>query len=200
MAVDHRGASRSGAFAALVIALSLGAFVAFAVVFNRVPLLVERGFSPSSTAWTLGLGGAGQVLGRVGYLPLAARIGPRGRAVAVMVTTALPTAALGIVGSAAALILVAVGAGVVRGIRTLIQATAITERWGQTHYVRLSGLISAPVVTMMAIAPWAGTALSSWTGRYARTYVVLGLVAVLAAGFAAASMPRQTGDGKPRTI
>lgn len=130
MAVDHRGTSRSGAFAALVIALSLGAFVAFAAVFNLVPLVVERGFSPSFAAWTLGLGGAGQVLGRVGYLPLAARVGPRGRAVAVMVATALSTAVLGIVGSAAALILVAVGAGVVRGILILIQATAITERWG----------------------------------------------------------------------
>jgi MFS family permease len=193
-AVDHRDASRSRAFTALVIALSLAAFAAFAAVFNLVPLLIEQCFSPGLAALTLGLGGAGQVLGRIGYLPIAAHTGPRGRAVAIIAATAMTTALLGLVGGVIALIGVAIGAGLVRGVFTLVQATAITDRWGAMHYGRLNGLMTAPIVIVMALAPWAGTALSSWTGSYARTYLVLGAIALLAAVFAAASMPRRTAE------
>lgn len=191
--VDHRDASRSRAFAALVIALALAAFAAFAGVFNLVPLLVEQGFSPGLAAVTLGLGGAGQVLGRIGYLPLSARTGPRGRAVGIIAATAVTTALLGVADTVVALIGVAIGAGLVRGIFTLVQATAITDRWGATHYGRLNGLMSAPIVIVMALAPWAGTALSDWTGSYARAYLVLGAIALLAA----ASVPRPSPESAP---
>ena len=69
--------------------------------------------------------------------------------------------------------------------------TEITDRWGATHYGRLNGLMTAPIVIVMALAPWAGSALSVWTGSYARAYLVLGAVALLAAVFAAASMPAE---------
>ncbi|MGN2638967.1 MFS transporter [Nocardia takedensis] len=187
---DHNAVARSPAFLTLVIALSLGAFTAFAGVFNLVPLLIERGFSPSLAALTLGLGGAGQVLGRIGYLPLAAATGPRIRIVTAFAATAATTALLGLGTTVIVLIGVSIGAGLVRGIMTLIQATAITERWGATHYGRLSGLMSAPVVIVMALAPWAGTALSAWTGSYANTYLLLAALAVVAAAVALASVPR----------
>ena len=193
--VDHRDASRSWAFLALVVALSLGAFAAFAGVFNLVPLLIDQGFSPSLAALTLGLGGAGQVLGRIGYLPLAASTTARTRIVAILAATAASTALLGIVSTTIALIGVAIGAGLIRGIFTLIQATAITDRWGATHYGRLNGLMSAPVVIVMALAPWAGTALSAWTGSYAHAYLILAAAAVLAAIVATASMPRRRREG-----
>ncbi|QYB07687.1 MFS transporter [Rhodococcus sp. USK10] len=193
--VDHRDASRSPAFLALVAALSLGAFVAFAGVFNLVPLLIEQGFSPSLAALTLGLGGAGQVLGRLGYLPIAARTTARTRIVVILAATAASTALLGIVTSVVALIAVAIGAGLVRGIFTLIQATAITDRWGATHYGRLNGLMSAPIVIIMALAPWAGTALSAWTGSYAHAYLILAALAVVAALIGAASIPHQRKAG-----
>ncbi|PBC36503.1 MFS transporter [Rhodococcus sp. ACS1] len=195
--VDHRDASRSPAFLALVVALSLGAFAAFAGVFNLVPLLIEQGFSPALAALTLGLGGAGQVLGRLGYLPIAARTTARTRIVVILAATAASTALLGIVTSVVALIAVAIGAGLVRGIFTLIQATAITDRWGATHYGRLNGLMSAPVVIVMALAPWAGTALSAWTGSSAHAYLILAAAAVLAAIVATASMP---GDSERRKV
>ena len=78
-ALGHREIARSPAFFALVAALALGAFTAFAGVFNLVPLLLEQGFSPSVAAVTLGLGGGGQVLGRLGYLTLVARTSVRSR-------------------------------------------------------------------------------------------------------------------------
>ncbi|MBF4478994.1 Predicted arabinose efflux permease, MFS family [Rhodococcus rhodochrous J3] len=190
--LGHREIARSPAFLALVATLALGAFTAFAGVFNLVPLLLEQGFSPSVAAVTLGLGGAGQVLGRLGYLTLVARTSVRSRIVVILAGTAATTALLGAVTTAAALIGAAIGAGLVRGLFTLIQATAITDRWGSTHYGRLGGLMSAPIVVVMALAPWAGTALASATGSYATAYLVLAVVAVIAALLAVASVPRLT--------
>lgn len=191
-ALGHREIARSPAFFALVAALALGAFTAFAGVFNLVPLLLEQGFSPSVAAVTLGLGGGGQVLGRLGYLTLVARTSVRSRIVVILAGTAATTALLGAVTTAAALVGAAIGAGLVRGLFTLIQATAITDRWGSTHYGRLGGLMSAPIVLVMALAPWAGTALAGATGSYATAYLVLAVVAALAALLAIASVPRLT--------
>ncbi|WP_214370771.1 MFS transporter, partial [Pseudonocardia sp. H11422] len=64
---EPRTIARSRPFVLLVVAVGLGAFTAFAVVVNQVPLLIERGLSTSAAAWALGLGGLGQVLGRLGY-------------------------------------------------------------------------------------------------------------------------------------
>ncbi|WP_208722146.1 MFS transporter [Rhodococcus qingshengii] len=186
---DYHRTSRSLAFLALIVALAAAAFAASAGVFNLVPLLIERGFSPSLAALTLGLGGAGQVIGRIFYLPLAAKTSVRVRTVSVIVVAGLSTAWLGLASSAAALIGIAIGAGLVRGIFTLIQATAITDRWGGEHYGRLNGLMSAPIVIVMALAPWAGTVLSTWTGSYAHAYLVLGAIALVGAVISAATIP-----------
>ncbi|MFC6012035.1 MFS transporter [Nocardia lasii] len=187
---DHGAVSRSPAFVMLVLASSLGAFAAFAAVFNLVPLLIERGFSPSLAALTLGLGGAGQVLGRIGYLPLVTRTTARARIVGAFAATAVATALTGWATTVFALIAISIGAGLVRGIMTLVQATAVTDRWGATHYGRLNGLLSAPVVIVMALAPWGGTVLMTWTGSYAGTYFVLGGIAAVAALAAVSTMPR----------
>ncbi|MFQ6227151.1 MFS transporter [Nocardia sp. NPDC002869] len=178
---DHTRIARSPRFAALVVTLCLAAFASFAGIFNLVALLQEQGFSPGLAATALGLGGAGQVLGRIGYLPLARYTGVTARTVLVLAALAVSTALLGVVSAVIVLIAVAIGAGLVRGIFTLIQATAITDRWGATHYGRLNGLLSAPVVIVSALAPWAGTVLSAWTGSYAHAYLVLGAVAAVAA-------------------
>lgn len=182
---DHARIARSPRFAALVVTLCLAAFASFAGIFNLVALLREHGFDPNLAAWALGMGGAGQVLGRIGYPVLARHTGVTVRTVVVLAALAVSTAALGLVSAVAVLIAVAIGSGLVRGIFTLVQATAITDRWGATHYGRLNGLLSAPVVIVSALAPWAGTVLSAWTGSYAHAYLVLGGIAALAAILAA---------------
>ena len=45
------------------------------------------------------------------------------------------------------LVAVAMLAGAARGVFTLLQATAISDRWGAVHYGRLNGLLSAPALT-----------------------------------------------------
>ncbi|PPJ02550.1 MFS transporter [Nocardia cyriacigeorgica] len=186
---DHTAITRSRGFTLLTLTLCLGAFVTFAGVFNLVALLREQGLDPELAALALGLGGAGQVAGRLGYSWLADRTSVTTRTVAVLAATAATTALLGVGSGALVVISIAIGAGVVRGVFTLIQATVITDRWGATHYGRLNGLVSAPVVVVSALAPWAGTALSAWTGSYAHTYLILAAVAVAAALTAAATSP-----------
>ena len=63
--------ARSRPFLLLTAAVGLGAFTAFAVVVNQVPLLIQRGLTTTTAAWALGLGGLGQVVGRLGYRTLA---------------------------------------------------------------------------------------------------------------------------------
>ena len=80
-----RGADRnvlaSRTFLLLVTAATLCAFAQYAALVNLVPLLTGRGMTPGLAAWALGLGGAGQVAGRLCYRRLANRLGTRGRTV-----------------------------------------------------------------------------------------------------------------------
>jgi MFS family permease len=197
-AVEHETAhapsavARSRPFLVLVVAMSLAAFSVYAVVINLVPLLTGRGMTTSAAAVALGLGGVGQVLGRLGYARLAARTSVRTRTLLILLVSAVVTALLGVVpGPALLLIAGSVLAGVTRGIFTLVQATAITDRWGAVHYGQLNGLLTAPVMLTAAIAPWAGSVLAAWLDGYPAVFVVLGAIGVLAAALSTASVPRQ---------
>jgi MFS family permease len=184
--------ARSRPFLLLVTAMGLGAFSAYAVVVNQVPLFVERGLSTSTAAWALGLGGLGQLTGRLGYRWFSAVTGVRARGVLILVGGAVTTALLAVVpGPAAALIAGAVLAGVVRGTFTLQQATAISERWGAAHYGRLNGLLSAPCMIAMALGPGAGAALAELFGGYPPVFALLAGLALLASFLMAGSVPRR---------
>lgn len=189
---DDPGAiARSRPFVLAVLAVGLGSFTAFAVIVNQVPLLVERGLTTGEAAWALGLGGLGQIAGRLFYGRLVTATSVRTRGVLILLATAATTALLGAVpGPTPLLVAGAVLAGTARGVLTLFQATAVSDRWGATHYGRLSGILSAPVVLATALAPWAGAALADVLGGYPPVFAVLALVAVLAAACALGSVPR----------
>jgi MFS family permease len=185
-AVD--GLARSRGFVLLAAALSLGGFAMYAVVVNLVPLLTGRGMSTSLAATALGLGGAGQVLGRIGYPRLVATTTVGVRTAIVLLAGGATITLLGLLpGPAALLVLATVLAGCARGIFTLLQATAVTDRWGASHYGRLSGLLSAPVTLSTALAPWAGAALAHILGGYPALFTALALTSVAAAALAALS-------------
>ncbi len=186
---DPRRIARSGAFLVLVVALSLATFSAFAVVVNLVPLLTERGVSAGTAAVALGLGGTGQVLGRLGYATLSRRTSVRARTGLILLATSVTTALLAVLTSVAALIAAAVVAGMARGVFTLLQATAITDRWGAVHYGRLSGLMAAPMTITTALAPVAGAAFAGALGSYAHAFLVLAAVNTAAAALVMAGNP-----------
>ena len=190
--VEHApdAVARSRVFVLLIAAVALGAFTAFAVVVNQVPLLIERGMSTTGAAWALGLGGLGQVLGRFGYRHLVAATTVRVRGVVVLALTAAATALLAVLpGPAVLLIAAAMLAGAARGVFTLLQATAISDRWGAAHYGRLNGLLSAPALLATALAPWAGAALAQTLGGYPAVFGLLAGLGVLAAVLAVGTMP-----------
>lgn len=181
---------RSRAFVLVVLAISGGTFTAFAVVVGQVPLLIERGISTSMAAWALGLGGVGQVLGRLGYGRLAAALGTRARDATVLGLSAGTTALLGLLpGPVAVLVVAAMLVGAARGMLTLLQATAVADRWGAAHYGRLSGVLSAPVMLATALGPWAGAALASPLGGYPPVFVLLAGLGAVAALLALGSVP-----------
>ena len=182
--------ARSGPFLALIAAFALAGLASYAVIANLVPLMSQRGISTGAAAVALGLGGAGQVLGRLGYQALVRRVGVVPRTVIIMAGVAATTALLGLFSNFAALVVVAMGAGVMRGIMTLLQATAVTERWGSTHYGHLSGLLSAPIMIATAVGPFVGAALASLLGGYAAMFVALGAIAAAGALMAVATRPR----------
>ncbi|MBW0102087.1 MFS transporter [Pseudonocardia sp. KRD291] len=185
---------RSHAFLLLGAALFLGAFTAFAVTVNQVPLLIERGLTTSQAAWALGLGGVGQVLGRLGYTRLTRRSGVRGRAVLILGMLAATTLLLAVLpGPPWALIVAAMLAGAARGVFTLLQATALSDRWHPRFYGRLNGLISAPSMLAVAVSPWAGSALAELLGGYPPVFILLAGAAVVATVLALGSVPAGRG-------
>ena len=174
----------------LAAANALAALTAFAVLINLVPMLVEQGLSRNLAAVALGLGGAGQVVGRLGYARFARATSVTGRTVSVILAMGVATAVLAIApASAGLLIATSIGLGMARGIYTLVQATAVTDRWGPSAYGSLNGILTAPSLVAAASAPFIGAALAHLTGSYGEAFLVLAGLAVIAAGLAARATP-----------
>ena len=183
---------RSRPFLLLAVVFTLSGFAMYAVVIGLVPLLQERGASTTAAAWALGLGGAGQTLGRTLYASLAARTTVTVRTATLITLGGVTTAGLALVpGPVPLLVVLAVLAGVVRGNLTLLQATAVTDRWGTTHYGRLSALLTAPASVAGALAPWAGAALAGPLGGYDALFLALAGSSLAAAALATATGVRR---------
>jgi MFS family permease len=108
---------------------------------------------------------------------------------------ALTTAGLALAPDSAVL-LVGVGmlVGLARGVYTLIQATAVTDRWGPAAYGTLNGVLSAPMLVATAVSPFVGAALADLLGSYADAFLVLAGLAAVAALLMVWATPR---DGVP---
>ena len=130
-----RVVARSAPFVVLMLANALTGLAVFAVIINLVPMLVEQGLSRNLAAVALGLGGVGQVAGRLGYARFAAATSVTSRGVIVLAAVAVSTAALAVAPSSPGLLIVlGMVLGLARGVYTLVQATAVTDRWGPAAY------------------------------------------------------------------
>ena len=173
---------RSRAFVVLTAAMAVAAFGMYAATVNLVPLLTARGMSTHLAAVGLGLCGAGQVLGRLFYLPIASRTSPRVRTFTVLTVAAGTVVVLGVLtGPAVALIGVAVLAGAARGVFTLLQATAVSDRWGTRAFGRINGVFAAPITALVALAPGGGALVADLAGGYPAGYVALASATVAGA-------------------
>ncbi|WP_454299725.1 MFS transporter [Salana multivorans] len=157
---------RSARFWLLTGGLTAASLAMYTGLLALVPLMLERGLDARAAAWVLGLGGVGQVAGRLVYTGLAHRASLTARTAAVFILVTASTLVLAVVpGPVGLLIAASMLAGVGRGIATLLQATAITDRWGERAYGHLSGVLGLPVLLAAALAPFAGAVLAEVTGK-----------------------------------
>lgn len=162
---QSRAAWRTRPFLVLLVAMSAGAICVYAVVINLVPLLMERGLSTYEAAIALGLGGMGQVCGRLGYGWLSRHTSPGMRAAVMFLAVALTTGLMGLLpGPIGLLLVLSMLLGSARGVFTLIQATAVSDRWGTAGFGRLNAVMSSPVMIATAAGPWLGSALAETVG------------------------------------
>ena len=192
--VPDRQVLASRAFLLLTAATTLCAFAQYAALVNLVPLLEGRGVPAGLAAWALGLGGAGQVAGRLCYR-VVARLGVRCRTAAVIAAGSVVTLLLGLLpGPALLLVGASVLAGAVRGVFTLTEATLVADHWGPDRYAVLNGVFNAPLVAAGALAPVTGAAIAAVVGSNPAMYAILAAAAAAGSGLAAA-VPSQATAG-----
>lgn len=191
-----KAVAHSRQFVLLAVAMAAGALGMYAATVNLVPLFTARGIGTHLAAIALGLCGAGQLLGRLGYAALTRRTTPRSRTVAILTAGALSVLALGVLpGPVVPLIALAVVAGAIRGIYTLLQATTVSDRWGTHAYGHLNGIFAAPITATVAVSPAAGALLAERLGSYPTAYGLLAGLTLAAALLAAlAGRPRNTSE------
>jgi MFS family permease len=166
---------------------TLMAFASYAALIGLVPLLIDRGLSSTWAAWALGLGGAGQVAGRLLYPAMTRTLDARTRAIVVIAALAAAIAGLAIVpGPTLLLVLMAVAAGAARGLFTLVEATLVSDYWGPERYAAIAGVFMAPILAASAAAPWLGAVIAGATGSSEALFGVLVGIAAVAALLAAA--------------
>lgn len=186
VAARDREILRSRTFILATVAGTLMAFASFASLVYLVPLLTDRGMSTTWAAWALGLGGAGQVAGRVFYPWMTRRFDARTRATVVIGAMAVALAGLAAAaGPTVVVIGLAVLAGASRGLFTLVSATLVSDYWGRARYAAISGVYNAPVLAASALSPILGALVAEAVGGYVGLYVVLVVTAVVAAALAA---------------
>jgi predicted MFS family arabinose efflux permease len=182
-AVQHsvRSVVRTRRFWMLEASMLVLAATLYSTTLALIPLFTEKGLDYGLAAWALGLLGAGQVLGRLLYAAL-----PHGAApwVPLAATSGLGMAALALLalvpGPPWVLIAIGVAAGAVRGAHTLVQGSAVADRWGVRSYGAVNGVFAAPITIVAAFSPSLGPLLALATGSYATMALIAAGAAVVA--------------------
>lgn len=152
----------------------------FSVTLALIPLFTEKGMSYELAAWALGLLGAGQVIGRLLYVAIPHTAAPWIPLAATAGLSAAFLALLALVpGPPWLLISIGIAAGAVRGAQTLVQGSAVADRWGTRNYGAINGVFAAPITLVGALGPALGPLLAVATGSYsAMALIAVGLAAL----------------------
>jgi len=180
-----RAVLRTRRFWLLQVAMLLLAIGLFMATLAVIPLFTEKGMGYELAAWALGLLGAGQVAGRLLYLAIPHTAAPWVPLTVTAVAAAAALAALALVpGPEWLLIVIAIIAGAVRGAQTLVQGSAVIERWGAENYGAINGVFAAPLTVVTALGPALGPIVATGVGGYEAMAVIAAGAALLAAGLA----------------
>ncbi|MCS3842895.1 MFS transporter [Microbacterium sp. AK031] len=157
----------------------------FSVTLALIPLFAEKGMSYELAAWALGLLGAGQVIGRLLYVAIPHTAAPW---IPLAATAALSTVFLALLalvpGPPWLLISIGIATGAVRGAQTLVQGSAVADRWGARNYGAINGVFAAPITLVGAFGPAIGPLLAVATGSYSAMALIAVALAALSLAFA----------------
>ncbi|USQ75203.1 MFS transporter [Ornithinimicrobium cryptoxanthini] len=195
-----RRTSHSRPFAFLLAMLGLTGFGLFGATLNLIPFLTERGMGHETAAVIFGLVGVGQLFGRFGYPALSGRLDAPARAALVLGFGAVMVLVLAVFDAPLMLVVAAsVGAGVARGIYTLLQATSVSDRWGTRSFGALNGIATVPATVAMVAAPAGAAFLAELVGSYTTAFYLLAALTVVGAALALGSGVRPRG-GQTLTV
>lgn len=180
---EHRVSTvvRTKRFWMLVVTMALITVSLYSVTLAIIPLFTEKGMSYQLAALALGLVGAGQVVGRLLFF-----VTPRGSKPWVPIAIIASGSIVGLLalamipGPVWLLILVAILVGAVRGAHTLVQASAVADRWGVRNYGSINGAFAAPITVLTALSPALGPLVANGVGSYAGMAAIMAGVAALA--------------------
>lgn len=173
---------RQRRFWMLLLATAAISMSLYTVTISIIPVLLEKGASYELAAITLGLVGAGQLAGRLLFLVLPRELPPWVPLAAVAATSAVVLLTIAwLPGPLWALVVVAIVGGAIRGTQTLIQANAVSDRWGSANYGAINGVLNAPLTVLVAVAPALGPIFADALGSFAMVTAILAGVAALGA-------------------
>lgn len=162
----------------LTLAFTLASTAMFGLRFHLIPLLTEQGYDPSTAAWTVGIMGAMQVLGRVIFAPLEMRFSVRWL-VAVIMTLQVLTIGLLLITALPALILFVVIFGAAVGAATLARPALIATFYGPAQYGRISSVIAFFAILGLTVGPIGVSLIYERFDSYAPALWVLIILSVL---------------------
>jgi MFS family permease len=187
-------AARTTVFWVLSIAFFVSNFATAAVTTHLIPFLVDHGYAAALAAAIIGWTGAMQLVGRVFFVPIAARLGARVMVGAVFFAQALGVGQLpllALVGTIAPFIVLQ---GAANGMATLARASSLAEIFGSRNYGTIAGAVALGSNGARAVGPVGASLLLVLLGSYPSVFWVLS-AALAVAGLAVLATDR--GPRKP---
>ncbi|WP_170131030.1 MFS transporter [Deinococcus yavapaiensis] len=185
-----RDLTRNSNFRLLALAFSLAQFTAVALAAHLVPLLLERGYTPSFVGLAAGGVGLAALPGRALFAPFLTRwsLGFLATAVFTLRGTALLIllAVPGVIGVWAFVLLF----GMANGMTTLVRASMVADHFGSENFGLVAGSLSFISSLAQAAAPFAVGALHGAASGYTSSLwllLVVGAASVVAVMNAARS-------------
>jgi MFS family permease len=173
---------RQPAFWWLAVALSIGAMAAIGIRVHFIPFLEDRGFGAEYAAWIGGFIGAMQVFGRILYAPTGGRFSSSFMVGMIYVLQAVAIAILLLTRSQVGVWTFVVLFGAVYGATTLARPALLADRFGSTHYGRISSVQYVFQTLATTSAPFAAALIYTAAGNsYQPVLLALILLSLVAA-------------------
>ena len=153
--ISLAGALRSRFFWMLTLAFALSTLSVSALRVHFIPLLISIGIHPSAAALASGSIGITQVIGRMIFAPIEARLSVRTMVIGVFILLALSPTILLFGRAPLWIVLFIVLFGMAVGAHTLTRPLIVADTYGSGFYGRISSVMVIALTMARASAPFA---------------------------------------------